>query len=393
MTLLVPATASARDWPGWLASCGAQARCGTFDVPLDRANPAAGTIGLNVVVIPAVVEAAREPDAIAPIAGGPGGASTGLVTWAQATFFSAAQHRDILLVDQRGTGKSKPLFSRHHADRSVDPDRIRAYWMSCLGSAGVDPRLLTTAAAMDDLDDVRAALGYPQLDLYGGSYGATAAQYYLLRHGDHARAVILDGGTLLDVPIFERYARTGQAMLTALFARCAPSDRATGRSPRLHAISGGLLAARPAASEDQGHHDRSRPFRVGRAVPVAEARNRRRIPLFLRLVANGNPAGALSLIELPTDDSRPAADGMVDPVSRALGPLGRSGNGTPGAGSYLGTTMVRSARYASAACAVWPPFTDVPGAASRVPSSVPALVVVGGQTHRTRSRTSPASRT
>src|SRR5262245_31871644 len=74
---------------------------------------------------------------------------------------------------------------------------------------------------MDDLDEVRAALGYPTLDLYGGSYGATAVQYYVLRHGDTARTAILDGGTLLDVPIFERYAAAGQSALDTLFARCA----------------------------------------------------------------------------------------------------------------------------------------------------------------------------
>jgi pimeloyl-ACP methyl ester carboxylesterase len=106
-----------------------------------------------------------------------------------------------------------------------------------------------------------------------------------------------------------------------------------------------------------------------------------RIPLFLRLVAKGDLAGALSLVqdELPTDDSRPQ---LMAWSIRCLEPWARwdvAATARLGAGSYLGPTMVRSARYASAACPVWPPFTDVPGAARRVPSSVPALVVVGGQ--------------
>ena len=87
-----------------------------------------------------------------------------------------------------------------------------------------DPRFYTTSVAMDDLDDVRAALGYDKINLYGPSYGATAAQYYLRQHEDRVRAVVLDGGTLLDVPIFELIAANSQRALDILFDRCA-ADR------------------------------------------------------------------------------------------------------------------------------------------------------------------------
>ena len=74
---------------------------------------------------------------------------------------------------------------------------------------------------MDDLDEVRAALGYDKINLYGPSYGATAAQYYIRQHGDRVRTAVLDGGTLLDVPIFERIAPDSQRALDILFDRCA----------------------------------------------------------------------------------------------------------------------------------------------------------------------------
>ena len=108
--LVAPGTATARTWPAWLHPCGVDQQCGAFSVPLDRAHPQAGTIGLNVVVIPALSANGRAPEALAAIAGGPGGASTTLAGWARSTFYTTSQHRDILLVDQRGTGKSKPLF-------------------------------------------------------------------------------------------------------------------------------------------------------------------------------------------------------------------------------------------------------------------------------------------
>jgi hypothetical protein len=109
VALTLPAGAGARDWPARLSPCGT-ARCGTYVVPLDRADPTAGTIGLNVMVLPALDEADRAPDAITAIAGGPGAAATAQAAWARVTFLDAAAQRDILLVDQRGTGKSKPLL-------------------------------------------------------------------------------------------------------------------------------------------------------------------------------------------------------------------------------------------------------------------------------------------
>jgi pimeloyl-ACP methyl ester carboxylesterase len=73
---------------------------------------------------------------------------------------------------------------------------------------------------MDDVDDVRAALGYERINLYGGSYGGTAGQVYIQRHGRHVRAAAFDGVSLLDVPMFERYPKSSQNALDAMFDRC-----------------------------------------------------------------------------------------------------------------------------------------------------------------------------
>ena len=104
-------------------------------------------------------------------------------------------NRDILLVDQRGTGRSK----RHHAD-------VTQYG---------------TRMAMDDLDAVRAALGYRQLDVIGSSYGATAAQVYLTLHPASVHTLILAGGTAIDVPFFGRYAVNAQRALDQLANYCS----------------------------------------------------------------------------------------------------------------------------------------------------------------------------
>ena len=235
---------------------------------------------------------------------------------------------------------------------------------------------------MDDLDDIRAALGYPQLNLYGGSYGATAVQYYLLLHGDRARTAILDGGTLLDVPIFERYAAAGQAMLDTLFARCAaaPACRKAFPSPArdLRAILA-RLDRRPAKVNGQTvtRDDFANAVQLLSRKPDTAAA----IPLLLRIAARDGIARAAAAVRAPGSAGDPRPQVMQWAI-RCMEPWARYDLAEAqrlGATSYLGPTMLRAARSAAATCSSMPGYEDVPGADRRVPSPVPALVVVGGQ--------------
>jgi pimeloyl-ACP methyl ester carboxylesterase len=180
--------------PGPCVVHGVDARCGTFVVPEDRAQPEGRTIGLHVVVLPASLKPVRK-DAVALLAGGPGDAATeqGFSQGWQSSALRVS--RDVLLVDQRGTGQSDPH--------------------------GGDVTEYGTRMAMDDLDAVRAALDYRQLDVVGSSYGATAAQVYLKLHPSSVRTLILSGGTAIDVPFFSRYAINAQHALDQLASLCA----------------------------------------------------------------------------------------------------------------------------------------------------------------------------
>ena len=173
---------------------GIDARCGTFTVPENRAKPNGHTIGLHVVVLPAWSKPVRK-DAVTYLAGGPGDAATEQVAVRSQQLSLLNMNRDILLVDQRGTGRSKP----HNADVTQFGTRM----------------------AMDDLDAVRAALGYRQLDVIGSSYGATAAQVYSKLHPASVHTLILAGGTAIDVPFFSRYAVNAQRALDQLAKACA----------------------------------------------------------------------------------------------------------------------------------------------------------------------------
>jgi pimeloyl-ACP methyl ester carboxylesterase len=206
---------------------GVTARCGTFVVPENRAEPNGRTIGLRVVVVPAWLKPVAK-DAVAYLAGGPGGAATADVDLSS-VWSALNAHRDFLFVDQRGTGRSHAYSCPSRTKPFASRAELRAFTLACLKAFGGDVTQYGTRAAMDDLDAVRAALGYRQLDVIGGSYGATAAQVYLKLHPSSVRTLTLEGGTAIDVPFFGRYAVNSQRALDQLAKLCTsqPACRKT----------------------------------------------------------------------------------------------------------------------------------------------------------------------
>jgi pimeloyl-ACP methyl ester carboxylesterase len=159
-------------------------------------------------------------DAVTYLAGGPGVAVTGDTAALSEQLVQLNEHHDILLVDQRGTGSNAytcPSRTKPFASKS----EMRNYTRGCLKAFGGDVNQYGTRAAVDDLDAVRAALGYRQLDVIGGSYGATAAQAYLKLHPTSVRTLMLAGATAIDVPFFSRYAVNAQRALDQVETLCS----------------------------------------------------------------------------------------------------------------------------------------------------------------------------
>ena len=204
------------------------AYCGTLSV---YENPMARTgrrINLNIVLLPSLASDVR-PDPVVFLAGGPGQGAAQMARDVRSIFRRVLRERDVVLVDQRGTGKSNPLncTSENNSLRELTEsedvalERLRR----CFEGLDADVRLYTTTIAMDDLDEVRAHLGYDRINLYGGSYGTRAALVYLRRHGDRVRSVILDGVSPPDmrIPLFA--ARDAQRSLDKLLADCELDDQ------------------------------------------------------------------------------------------------------------------------------------------------------------------------
>jgi len=182
--LVVPGTA--------LSTVG---QCGWLEVPENPAEPEGRRIDIRVARIPARGRV-TEPDPLVFFAGGPGQAAT--ETWPVVAYAlrKVNENRDILLVDQRGTGQSNALKCPEielAEALAADWDALARSTRECLDSLDADPRFYTTTIAMHDIDAARAALGYQKVNLYGGSYGTRAAQVYLRLFPDRVRTIVLDG--------------------------------------------------------------------------------------------------------------------------------------------------------------------------------------------------------
>ncbi|MFL5346560.1 MAG: alpha/beta hydrolase [Hyalangium sp.] len=212
-----------------------QTLCGTYEVFEDRVAKQGRKVPLHVVVVPALA-ATAEPDPLVMLAGGPGQAAT------QAKVLKMVErlhrNRDVVLVDQRGTGESRPLKCDPDppgaglAAKFDDAYREQDY-KKCLAGYDADPRLYTTPIAMDDLDEVREALGYEKLDLWGISYGTRAALVYMRQHPEHVRTVVLDGVAPMGLYLPLYMPRDGQRALDLLFEHCEKDPNCAKAFPDL----------------------------------------------------------------------------------------------------------------------------------------------------------------
>ncbi|MGE3705318.1 MAG: alpha/beta fold hydrolase, partial [Vicinamibacterales bacterium] len=216
-----------------------------------HAAPQRRTIDLKIVVAPALKRNAR-PDPLFVFEGGPGGGAATLAPERLPMFRRFQIDRDIVLVDQRGTGASNPLDCPPDPADEDDVRSLETYpvsrYRTCLDRLQADPRHYTTAVAMDDIDDVRASLGYDQINLWGGSYGTRAALVYLRRHERAVRSVVLDGVAPTDMRLPLFMARDSQRALDRLLDDCARDAVCSREYPDLRGIVSRLwarLAERP----------------------------------------------------------------------------------------------------------------------------------------------------
>jgi pimeloyl-ACP methyl ester carboxylesterase len=234
-----------------LPDLSTQAQCGEIEVPEDRSKPEGRKIRIFAAVLPANTLTPKL-DPLLILAGGPGQAASTLAPFAS-RLNEIRRTRDVVLIDQRGTGRSTPLYCKAFEPRDddaleTDPVPRAKACAEELRAQGVDAAQYTTTTWIADLEAMREALGYAQWNLWGGSYGTRVAQEYLRRHPDRIRTATLDAVvppamiSTLDVW------RTRQATYDAVLRACTQSPACSRRHPD----PAGLLAAIATALEPDG---------------------------------------------------------------------------------------------------------------------------------------------
>lgn len=365
--------------------------CGSLTVAEDPDEPAGRLLSLRVVVVPAK-SPSPAPDPLFVLAGGPGQAASELVRLVPAMFEEIHAERDLVFVDQRGTGSSHPLDCELGEElellAKVDLPLERLGACREALAARADLGLYTTFHAMPDLDRVRQALGYGTINLWGGSYGTRAALVYGSLYPEHTRALILDGTAPFELRLPLFYARDAQRALDLLFDACADDPACARAFPEPRAELDRVLATL-----------REQPLGAAVRHPVTGEKVRAEIgpetvsgllrgilysterasliPLLVRELAEGNGEPLLATgLSITRGASESLSLGMMLSVLCAedLPRISAQEGEAAAADTFLGQSALRSFR---AACELWPRAELPDDFHLSRPSEVPTLLLSG----------------
>jgi pimeloyl-ACP methyl ester carboxylesterase len=196
-------------------------RCGVREVFEDRERGTGKRIPIHVTVMPALRRLVS-PDPLIMFAGGPGQGARSMAPAVARFLRQVRRHRDILLIDLRGTGASNPLRCDTGDDEiaTLSDADFADQARRCAGELTADPRFYTHRQSLGDLDEIRQALGYQRVNLWGGSWGTRAALLYALRYPAAVRTVTLDGAVALTMGFPRTASADAQAALDALIESC-----------------------------------------------------------------------------------------------------------------------------------------------------------------------------
>lgn len=374
-----------------------EALCGKWSVAEDPDRPQGRQIDLNIAWLPPKDNQLGTPDPVFFLAGGPGQAATEVAGMLQGALAEVLKKRDVILIDQRGTGGSnslacvdgdgKPLEIDEAQASDIDIDGLRRWISQChAGLEGrADTRFYTTGQAIDDLDAVRQALGVAQVNLIGSSYGTRVAQQYAARYPQQTRSLILDGVVPNDLVVGAEFAQTFQRAISLQSQLCQADAACAKRFPddllsQLQQVVDGLRAQprevgfRDPATAQWHSQTLTADAVTGLAfafsyMPQASAL----LPVVLDEARAGRYEALAAL-------SRLASANMSGSINRGMQwsvicaeDFHRLGK-VDASGTLLGAEMVQ---YMYAACPVWPHIAADVASTAPLASDLPVLLLSG----------------
>ncbi|MET3116680.1 pimeloyl-ACP methyl ester carboxylesterase [Undibacterium sp. GrIS 1.8] len=224
-----------------------EVQCGQIQRPLDPAQPAGKKITVHFVVVPSQ-DKNKLSDAVFVLAGGPGQSAINAAAWGQTVLGRLNRRRDLVFVDQRGTGQSAPLQcpELENGGDLADTNGTVKLALACMKKLQALPygdlRFFSTSIAVQDLEAVRLSQAYGKINLVGASYGTRVGLEFLRQYPQSVRRLVIDGVVPPDMRL---PAADAQKALDGVFADCAKDARCNKAYPDLAACWKKLLASLP----------------------------------------------------------------------------------------------------------------------------------------------------
>ncbi|HUG39896.1 MAG TPA: alpha/beta fold hydrolase [Longimicrobiales bacterium] len=369
--------------PGLVGS----ARCGVYRVWEGRERREGRTVDIAFVVLEALEPSERAEDPVVLLPGGPGQAFIPGAVRISRGFDALRRTRDVLLVDVRGVGRSQALDCgmpypgglRSRFGALFPLDHIAACRDTLAGRASLEE--YTTASSVDDVDELRAWLGYQRVNLSGGSYGTRVAQVYMRRHPGSVRTVVLNGVTPVSEPGYVHHARLLQRTLDGVVAACAADAECSARHLRLGKDVAAMLARFRAAPVEVELRGERVPFHLADLAYALRGLLYGRADELPALIQGAAAGDVLPLAEYYVERTGWVGEPggvtgyhlsvlCAEDIDLVTDELAREAT----AGTFMGSALIDSYR---AACAIWP-HARLPAAHFEpVTRDIPTLLLSG----------------
>ena len=375
--------------PCFVKGIKTQVQCGKITVPENWQHNSEKTLDIHVIRIKAVAATAKK-DPLFLLMGGPGQASSELAGGLSQIFSAAQKDRDLVLIDQRGTGKSSPLtcddddadmYGDISSDFAIDDVK------TCLATyRDIDLAQYNTNNAILDFEAVRKALGYEQINLYGISYGSRAAMVYMRDKPEALRSVILDGVVPPQVvvgPMGEQAARA----FDILIKQCSDNEACAAKYPTLYndyqAIRAQLENQVIETTIDHPITDKKITLRIDSKKFIGTLRGqmygrdaRLMIPYIISEFAKQNYKPFVGLMSLNEDAASKMYIGLTfnilcnEALPRATANLLAKERSNTFSGRHTLETFTNVCQY-------WPKFTPPANFADKIVSDIPTMLLSG----------------
>lgn len=245
--LSLPLWAQAQTKPCRIDSFPQEVKCGQVQRPLDPAKPNGKKIDVHYVVLPSQ-DRNKLPDAVFLLAGGPGQSAVAAAGFGDTVLGKLNRRRDLVFVDQRGTGKSAPLRcpELEESNKILDKEATLKLIQSCQQNLQKLPygdlQFFSTSIAVQDLEAVRLAQNYGPINLVGASYGTRVGLEFLRQFPQSVRRLVIDGVVPPDLSLL---ASDAKPALEGIFADCLKNTRCNTAYPDLAGSWKRLLASTP----------------------------------------------------------------------------------------------------------------------------------------------------